>query len=400
MEYHPQKEELVYRRQLVVSESRSFFLFGARGTGKSTLIQNLPQFQSRCLIIDLLEPDEEEKYSLRPQRLLEELGGNPDDLNWVVIDEVQKTPKLLDVVHKLIETTDLKFALTGSSSRKLKRVGSNLLAGRAFRFFLYPLTSVELGKKMDLDHQLSWGSLPEIFHLKSTKDKSMYLKAYVENYIKEEIVAEQAVRNLNPFRLFLPLCLQNEGEPLNFTKLADSASVDVKTIQKYFEILVDTNLGFFLNSYDKSIRAVQRSAPKFYFFDCGVRRSIEKQLTIPIQKQTSMYGKLFESWFINECHRMNEYNQLDYKFSYLRTKDDAEVDLIIERPDGSMTLVEIKSSEKIEDRHLRHLLHFKKDFPHADLICVCQEKKQRKASDVVITPWQSALKILRLLENR
>ena len=109
MEYHPQKEEFVYRRQLVVSESRSFFLFGARGTGKSTLIQNLPQFQSRCLIIDLLEPDEEEKYSLRPQRLLEELGGNPDDLNWVVIDEVQKTPKLLDVVHKLIETTDTNF---------------------------------------------------------------------------------------------------------------------------------------------------------------------------------------------------------------------------------------------------------------------------------------------------
>jgi predicted AAA+ superfamily ATPase len=276
-------------------------------------------------------------------------------------------------------------------------MGANLLAGRAFRYFLYPLTSFELGPKFDLEDQLNWGSLPEIIKFKNVKDKALYLKAYLENYIKEEVVAEQSVRNLTPFRLFLPICMQNETEPLNFSKIAESTGVDVKTIQNYFEILVDTHLGFFLNSYDKSLRAVQKSAPKFYFFDGGVRKAIEKQLTIPLQKQTTQYGKAFESWFINECFRLNEYHQLDFKFSYLRTKDDAEIDLIIERPDRTISLVEIKSSERIEARHLKHLKHFEKDFPNSNKICVCNEKKSRQVDKILITPWKKAFKLLNLL---
>jgi predicted AAA+ superfamily ATPase len=309
---------------------------------------------------------------------------------------VQKVPKLLDAVHKLIESTKLRFVLTGSSSRKLKRAGANLLAGRAFRHMLFPFTFIELGNRFDLQHQLNWGSLPEVINLRDPKNKTLYLKAYYENYLKEEIVAEQAVRNLNPFRLFLPVCLQNEGEPLNFTRLAEAAKVDVKTIQNYYEILTDTHLGFFLNSYDKSVRVVQRSAPKFYFFDTGVRRAIEKQLTIPVQKQTSIYGHLFESWFVNECYRLNEYYGLDYKFSYLRTKDGVEVDLIIERPDGSMALVEIKSTQKVEHRDLKHLLLLKNDFKNANLVCVCDEKILRKHEGVEITPWSKAFKVLKL----
>ena len=128
-----------------------------------------------------------------------------------------------------------------------------------------------------------------------------------------------------------------------------------------------------------------------------MRKAIEKQLTVPIEKQTSEYGKFFESWFINECHRLNEYYQLDYKFSYLRTKDDAEIDLIIERPNKSITLVEIKSTDQIEDRHLKHLKHFKKDFPTADLICVCTEEKIRRKDGVVIAPWNQAFKVLKLV---
>ncbi len=386
------------QRLLKISKTKSFFLFGGRGTGKSTLIHNLAEFKSKTLKIDLLLPEQEEKYSLRPQTLFDELDGNPDNLKWVFIDEVQKSPKLLDVVHKLIESTHLKFVLTGSSSRKLKRLSANLLAGRAFRYFLYPLTALELGKKMNLEHQLNWGSLPEVFTLKTNKDKALYLKSYVDNYIKEEIVAEQAVRNLNPFRLFLPICMQNETEPINFTKLAEATGVDIKTIQNYFDIIIDTNLGFFLNSYSRSVRAVQKEAPKFYFFDTGVRRAIQKQLSIPVEKQTSNYGKLFESWFVNECHRLNEYNQLDYQFSYLRTKDDAEIDLIIERPNGTFTLVEIKSSEKIEQRHLKHLKLFKDDFKNADLVCVCNEKKVRKTDGVTVSPWSEAFKILKLIK--
>ena len=218
----------MFKRELKITKDRSFFLFGARGTGKSTFIQNLKFFNKKCLKIDLLEPDQEEKYSLKPQRLLEELEGNPDKLKWVFIDEVQKSPKLLDVVHKLIQSTNLNFALTGSSSRKLKRMGANLLAGRAFRYFMFPLTHIELGKSADIDHLLNWGSLPEIYKFKKNSDKATYLKTYFENYIKEEVVAEQAVRNLNPFRLFLPLCMQNETEPLNFTKISEAQVLILK----------------------------------------------------------------------------------------------------------------------------------------------------------------------------
>lgn len=247
-----------------------------------------------------------------------------------------------------------------------------------------------MGKDFDLELALAWGALPEIQSAKTPRQKSLYLKTYCETYIKEEIVAEQAVRNLNPFRLFLPLCMQNETEPLNFSKIGDQSGVDTKTVQNYYEILCDTHVGFFLNSYQRSIRAVQKQAPKFYFFDTGVRRAIEKQLSISLQAQTSEYGRLFESWYINEVHRYNEYLGLDYSFSYLRTKDDAEIDLIIERPNKQVSLVEVKSTEHVEDRHLKHLLHFKKDFPKADLFCVSREKKSRKVDGVWILPWKES----------
>lgn len=406
MEYGPSRfkmttkliiEEQMFKRNLKISKTRSFFLFGARGTGKSTWLRTQKIFNKKTLTIDLLEPELEEKYALNPQRLLEELKGNPLKLSWVVLDEVQKVPKLLDVVHKLIETTNLKFALTGSSSRKLKRAGANLLAGRAIRHFLFPLTHAEQGDQFDLESQLNWGSLPEVINLKKPSERALYLKTYYESYIKEEIVAEQMVRNLNPFRLFLPICIQNEGEPLNFSKMASATGVDSKTIQNYYEILIDTHLGFFLNSFDRSVRVAQREAAKFYFFDSGVSRAVSRQLTIPLQKRSGEWGRHFESWFINECFRLNEYNQLDYKFSYLRTKDGAEIDLIIERPDKSVTLVEIKSTNRIEDRHLKHLKSFKKDFPEANYVCISDEKVPRIYQGILITSWMSGLRKLGLL---
>ena len=389
----------MYKRIQELESKQSFFLFGARGTGKSTLLQQqkyLLNSKDSVLWIDLLSPEDEEKYSLKPQTLLHEVEAMKKHLQWIVIDEIQKAPKLLNVVHKIIESTSIQFALTGSSSRKLKRIGANLLAGRAYTFQLFPFTSQEMGKDFNLDEALAWGTLPGSTNASTTKQKALFLKSYYNTYIKEEIVAEQAVRNLNPFRLYLPICMQNEAEPLNFSNISDQTGVDTKTIQNYYDILCDTHLGFFLNPYGKSIRAVQKKAPKFYFFDTGVRRAIEKQLSIPLQKKTSDYGKLFETWYINEVHRYNECKGLDYNFSYIRTKDDAEIDLIIERPDKSVSLVEIKSSEKIEERHLKHLNSFKNDFPNADLICVCNEKKARKVDGVWILPWKESFKVLRL----
>ncbi len=387
------------KRLINLSKSQSFFLLGARGTGKSTLILNI-DFLSKATYFDLLDPDLEQELSLRPALLAEKIAHLKKG-SWVVIDEVQKVPALLDVVHSLIESKKLKFALTGSSSRKLKRGGANLLAGRAVMFSLFPFTAMEISNnarlKFDLLLALRWGTLPNIFELETDQEKTRYLKSYVQNYIKEEVVAEQLIRNLNPFRRFLPIAAQMNGQVINYSNISKDTGADYKTIQSYFQILEETNLGFFLESYSRSVRKSQRQSPKFYFFDTGIVRALDEKLTLPMEKRISDFGNAFESWFINECYRLNSYHELDYKFSYLRTKDDVEIDLIIERPNGRVSLVEIKSAEKIDERHLRHLVHFEKDFPKADLICISNEKSPRKIGRVTVLPWSMAWSALGLI---
>jgi predicted AAA+ superfamily ATPase len=380
------------KRQLKLDSDESFFLFGARGTGKSTLLKVAFVHQPK-LWIDLLDPNTEEEYQLNPM-LLEERALDFPRNTWIVIDEVQKCPKLLDVVHRLIENRGLRFALTGSSSRKLKRGGANLLAGRAFNFTLFPLTYLELGHHFDVDFILSWGSLPKIFKFKSDLERNRYLKAYTQVYLKEEIVAEQAVRNLTPFRLFLQVAAQSNGEITNYANIARDTGVDIKTVQNYYQILVDTYVGFFLESYHRSVRKVQISSPKFYFLDTGVVRALKKQLNVPLQRKTTDYGSAFESWFVNECYRLNSYYELDYTFSYLKTKDDVEIDLIIERPGKKIILVEIKSSDKVDHSKIRNLLHFEKDFPDALFICASHVKLKQKIGCVTVLPWEKALELI------
>ncbi len=382
----------MYRRLISISESDSFFLFGARGTGKSTLLDSLP-FLKRAYRIDLLNQDIFEELSIRPQLLFERCMSLQRG-SWVAIDEVQKIPELLDVVHSLIEQKKFKFALTGSSSRKLKRRGANLLAGRALLNTLFPLTSTELGKDFDLENTLQWGSLPKVLDYKLNSVRNRFLKTYVQTYLKEEVVAEQLVRNLTPFRLFLPIAAQMNSKTINFSNIAKDTGVDFKTIQSYFEILCDTYMGSFLECYNGSVRKVQIQAPKFYFFDLGIKRALQKQLTIPLVHETNTYGEAFETWFINQCISLNSYYELDYELSYLRTKDDAEVDLIISRPDGSQALVEIKSSTLIDERHLKHLLHFKKDFPQAQFICASRVKTSQMIKGISVLHWEKALEKL------
>ncbi|OFZ80760.1 MAG: hypothetical protein A2583_12120 [Bdellovibrionales bacterium RIFOXYD1_FULL_53_11] len=381
-------------RICTLSDTNSFFLFGPRGTGKSTLLKSL-KFLREALWIDLLNPNQEEIYSLRPGLVVEQAASlSPGD--WIVIDEVQKIPKLLDIVHGLIEERRLNFALTGSSSRKLKRGGANLLAGRAFVFSLFPFAAMEIGKDFDVDSALRWGTLPKLCSLKSDRDRSRFLRTYAQTYIKEEIVVEQLIRNLDPFRLFLPVAAQMSGEIVNYSNIAKDTGVDYKTIQQYFQILVETYLGFFLEPYGSSIRKVQIQSPKFYFFDQGVQRSLQKKLTSPVEAGTPEYGRAFESWFINECYRMNSYLEKDFSFSYLRTKDGMEVDLIVKRPDESEVWIEIKSSRMVDERHIKSLKHFKKDKPHAEFICASQVKRAQKIDGISILPWKDALKIIGL----
>lgn len=383
----------MFQRTLSTSHKHSFFLFGARGTGKSTLIKKL--FSNKnTLWIDLLNDDQEEKFRKRPQELRDMIQRIKPA--WVVIDEIQKIPDLLDVVHSVIEEKKTLFALTGSSARKLKRSGINLLAGRAFTFNLFPLTKVELGKLFDLNNSLNWGTLPGLFAFDSDSERIEFLKSYALNYIKQEIVAEQIVRKVGPFRDFLPIAAQTNTQIVNYLKIAEDVGVDHKTVESYFQILEDTLIGFRLPAYHLSVRKRQRGAPKFYLFDPGVKRAMEQTLRIPLQPGSYAYGKAFEHFVILEAHRQNEYKRLDYQFFYLRTQTGAEIDLIIDRPGEASLLIEIKSSQKVTERDTRTLEIFLKDWktmggPKPQAMVWSQDPNEKQIGNTLCLPWDKGL---------
>lgn len=367
-------------------------MFGARGTGKSSLLKEL--FSSTpALWVDLLDPDTEQQFLTAPSRLSELISAQAKLPEWVVIDEVQKAPKILDLVHLEIEKRGIKFALTGSSARKLKRGGANLLAGRAYVNNLYPLTFAELESDFRLNDILRWGSLPKLYQLRESIEKEEFLKAYVNTYLKEEILQEQLVRDAVPFRKFLPIAAQMSGKILNLNGIARDLGVDWTTVKNYFEILEDTWLGITLPSYHQSLRKQQLKASKFYLFDLGVQRTLDR--TIKIEDASSqILGPLFEQFIILELHRLSDYYRLDYQFSFISTQGGLEIDLVVERPGRSSVLVEIKSSSDVKPTQLRHISEIKKEFPEFDAICICRENQTRKIGDILIMPWMEAFREL------
>lgn len=375
-------------------KTNSFFLFGARGTGKSTFLQSYLRAEMPFWI-DLLDPKQEDRYSLHPDSLHDEILVKKDVLKWVVIDEVQKVPRLLDVVHRLIESTSVRFALTGSSARKLKHGSANLLAGRAFVNNLFPLTHVEMGEKFDLIQALKWGGLPHVTHFTQDAERMAFLESYALIYLKEEIWAEHVIRKLDPFRKFLGIAAQSNGSILNFSNIARDVGCDTKTVQSYFQILEDTLLGFFLPAYHVSIRKQQRQAPKFYFFDTGVVRALTHTLTLDMLPSTYAFGRAFEHLVILEAMRLNDYFKKDFRFYYLRTKDDAEVDLVIERPGKKVAIVEIKSSEQVDDRDTRVVSSFLKDFG-AEGFCLSRDPVEKRIGEVHALEWREGLKAIGL----
>lgn len=370
--------------------SNSFFIFGPRGCGKSHLIKQLFQVNPAVFWIDLLEDDTYKNYLMHPEQLLQ---MDHSKIEWIVIDEVQRVPKLLNHVHKIIESdSSIKFALTGSSSRKLKREGANLLAGRAFENHLHPLVCFELGKDFILNDILNWGALPKVFSLKNKLEKEQFLRTYVNIYIKNEIKEEQAVRKLEPFLKFLEVAAQMNGKILNYSKIAKDCGVDSKAIERYFEILIDTLLGFYIEPYHESVRKRQSQKSKFYFFDLGVRRALDRSLTIPIDEHNYNYGNSFEHFIILEIIRLNDYHLKDFRFSYLRTKDDLEIDLIIDRPGKKKLCIEIKSTQYVDAVDINRYKNIKHDLGDVDFWFLTQEKTKRRVLDFVIFPWKEGLK--------
>ena len=376
-------------RMVKLSRSNSFFIFGPRGSGKSTLLRQ--RYSKQSLYIDLLDPLVEDQYRIQPSSLKQSVVSQPS-LKWVIIDEVQKLPRLLDMVHHLIESTKLKFILSGSSARKLKRGGANLLAGRAFVFHLYPFTSFELNSKFNLKQTLQWGLLPKVTQIKKETDKKEYLRAYALTYLKEEIQLEQIVRKIFPFRKFLEVSAQMNGKIVNYSKIACDIGVDTTTVQNYYSILEDTLVGFYLPAWHTSLRKSQRLAPKFYLFDTGVCRALKGTLDIPLLPQTYDFGKAFEHFIILELIKLKEYYRKDWRFSYFRTKDGIEVDLIIEKPNLKKIAMEIKSSSFIKESEVKSLNRLGKDMTSAYLYCLSRDPQKKKIGQVHCLPWLEGLK--------
>lgn len=352
-------------RLLKLPQSRSFFLFGARNTGKSTLLKHT--FGTKeAFWVDLLDPGLEERYARDPNSFKYEVAALDDAVPYVIIDEIQKLPKLLDIVHQLIESTNKTFIMTGSSAGKLRYGGANLLAGRAFVYNLYPFSALELGKDFDLDAALRWGTLPTVVHkMQSEEDKSRFLQAYAQTYLKEEVWLEQLIRKIDPFRKFLEVAAQCNGQIINNANIARDVGVDNKTIHQYFSILEDTLMGFMLEPFNGSFRKRLHSKPKFYFFDPGVCRALARTLSVPPKKSTTDYGNAFEHFIILECIRLASYYYPEYRFFYIKTKDDVEVDLVVERPGEKTLCIEIKSSETVREEKLSAFRNLAKDIENS-----------------------------------
>ncbi len=372
------------------THKHSIFLFGPRGTGKSTLLRKRFE-KGKCLWLDLLDSSIEDQFLRAPSNLYAMVKALPKEVQFVVIDEVQKVPKLLDEVHRLIEETDKVFVLTGSSARKLKRGGVNLLAGRSFVYHLYALSCFELGEQFDLEKALRWGTLPKIFTFTEDAEKDEFLRAYTDTYLKEEIWQEQVVRKLHPFRRFLEVAAQCNGKIINYANIASDVGVDEKTIKEYFHILEDTLIGFFLEPFHNSFRKRLVEKAKFYFFDTGVTRCLSRRLSIPLEPKTAGYGEAFEHFILLEFIRLASYFQPEYRFSFIRTSGDVEVDLVIERPGKPLLCIEVKSSTSIQEKEISSFVRLTKDIPHCEAWVLSQDPFVKKFDHVTCYPWKQGL---------
>ncbi len=384
-------------RLINLPKNQSFLLFGPRGTGKSTLVKSIYKEDERDYI-NLLEAETEESFARSPDLLRARVGALSDQKKFVIIDEIQKIPKLLDIVHLLIEEGIQKqFILTGSSARKLKRGGANLLAGRAIEKHVFPFTREELSENADtamVTAIMHWGSLPKIFQITEDSEKKDFLQTYANVYLKEEIWGEQFIRKLDPFRKFLEVAAQSNGKIINFSNIARDCGVDDNTVKSYFEILEDTMVGFFLEPFSTSVRKRIYKSPKFYFFDIGVTRALARLLTVPPLPSTSYFGEVFEHLVVLEFVRREGYLRRDYRFSYLRTISAAEIDLIIERPGKPLACIEIKSTDRVTADTVKKLERFISDFPNGEFFCVTRDPIPKKFGQIHALPWFEAIKII------
>lgn len=361
--------------------SENIFLFGARQTGKSTLLrQQLPG----SLFIDLLDSTVKQRFQRRPALLYEMLHDKPAG-TLIVIDEIPEVPELLNEVHRLISEADIRFVLCGSSARKLKRKGYNTLGGRAVPCTLYPLVSAEI-PDFDLDHALLYGMVPPHY---TAQNASRRLSAYVDVYLKEEIKEEALVRNLGAFQRFLEVAALTDGEMVNYNNIAQDCGVSAATVSAYFNILEDTLIGYMIPAYRKVMKRRLVQAPRFYYFDVGLTSHLlhRKQLV----RGTAEYGHAFEHFIIQELKAYLGYRHSEEELSYWRTYTGMEVDAII---GDARVAIEIKSVEEVQPRHLKGLKGFAEEHPQCRRIIVSLDPFNRNVDGIEFLEVKDFLRML------
>lgn len=374
----------MYSRIINIPKNKSFFLFGPRGTGKTTWVKkSFPD----AIYIDLLESRLFNELLADPQRLEDYIPDNFRD--WIIVDEVQKIPLILNEVHRLIESKGYRFILTGSSARKIRRKGQNLLAGRALTCFMYPLTTVELDKDFNLGHSLKYGTLPSVY---TEEDPQAYLESYMKTYLQEEVLQEGLTRNLSVFARFLEAASFSQGSVLNISEVSRECAIERKTVENYFSILEDLLIGFRIPVFTKKAKRRMARHPKFYFFDAGVYKTIRPMG--PLDSPEAAEGITFESLFLQELRAINDYYGLGYKIYYWRTSGGLEVDFILYGKRG-IKAFEIKRRNRISSSMLSGLKAFLSDYPDTQAFFIYGGSKNLYIDGIRVIPIERALRDLK-----
>lgn len=380
----------MFKRLLHIKKTgQSAFLFGPRGTGKTQWVKTtFPE----ALYIDLLDSREYTRLKAEPARL-EALVLAYDNV-WTIIDEVQKIPELLNEVHRLIEHHQKRFILTGSSSRQLRKAGTNLLAGRALTYYMHPLTATELGKDFNFYRALEHGLLPIAY---TTQDPVHFLESYVATYLKEEVLQEGLVRNLGTFSRFMEIASFSQGSQLNLLALSREVGVSRKIVESYFEILGDLLIAVQIPCFDKRAQRKLSQHPKFYYFDTGVFKAIRPKG--PLDSPQEINGAAFETLFLQHLRAIIDYNRFDLSIYFWRTATGIEVDFIVYGANGLFAF-EIKSSTYIERKDYRNLIQFKKDYPIAQAFLIYAGEHEECYQHIRTLPMRKVLLELPTLFNR
>ena len=383
-------------RRLTLPARQSCLLLGPRQAGKSTLVRSV--LSPDAWVVDLLHHDTFLRYAKDPSLFrLEAEEKMRGGTRTVFVDEVQKVPELLDEIHGLIERARLRFILTGSSARKLKRRGTNLLAGRAVVRRLHPLTLAEQGSLFALSRTLRLGSLPAV--VTSTESEAIdLLRSYAETYLREEVQAEALVRNLGGFARFLEIAAAQSGDILNFSAVGRDAALATRTVQEYYQILEDTLIGYRLEPWRKSPRARLVGHPRFYLFDTGVTNALNRRLTA--RPDPVLAGRLFEQWLVLEVVRTLDYLGSEARVYYWRTHVGAEVDLVVEKHGRLVLAAEIKSKTRVSGADLSGLRSFGEAHPGVPRMVVAPVPEMHRMGDVAIVPYREFLGRLEALIER